>query len=187
METQKIVNSLADADNESSKFATRKWYFINDQKNTDYGEGKESGTTVKFETKVIKSNLWDYSDVYVLVTGNITATDGNANTRVAFKNCAPFTKCITHINAGSLWPFERDESPLTNDGNPDNVSVNNSTYFKYKSSLIGESTAANNNNRVFKNVEIAVPRKYLSNFWIFKEILLVNCKIHLELTGLKVV
>ena len=41
METQKIVNLLGDADNESSKFATRKWYVINDQNNTDYGEGDE--------------------------------------------------------------------------------------------------------------------------------------------------
>ena len=96
METQKIVNSLADADNESSKFATRKWYFINDQDNIDYGEGNEDSTTVKFETKVIKSSLCDYSDAYILVTGNITATDGDANARVAFKNCTPFTKCITH-------------------------------------------------------------------------------------------
>ena len=48
--------------------------FINDQNNTDYGEGKENGTTVKFETQVIKSNLCDYSDAYILVTGDITAT-----------------------------------------------------------------------------------------------------------------
>ena len=89
METQKIVNLLGDANNESSKFATRKWYVINDQNNTDYGEGNEDSTTVKFETKVIKSNLCDYSDAYILVTGHITATDG-ANTRVRFKNCAPF-------------------------------------------------------------------------------------------------
>ena len=95
METQKIVNLLGDANNESSKFATRKWYVINDQNNTDYGEGNEDSTTVKFETKVIKSNLCDYSDAYVLVTGNITATGDGANDRLAFKNCAPFTKCIT--------------------------------------------------------------------------------------------
>ena len=37
METQKIVNLLGDVDNESSKRTTRKWYFINDQNNTDYG------------------------------------------------------------------------------------------------------------------------------------------------------
>ena len=75
METQKIVNLLGDANNESSKFATRKWYVINDQNNTDYGDGDENGTTIKFETKVIKSNLCDYSDAYILVTGDITATE----------------------------------------------------------------------------------------------------------------
>ena len=48
METQKIANLLGDADNESSKFATTKWYVINDQNNTDYGEGNEDSTTVKF-------------------------------------------------------------------------------------------------------------------------------------------
>ena len=98
METRKIANLLDDADNESSEFATRKWQVINDQNNTDYGEGNEDSTNVKFETKVIKSNLCDYSDAYTLVIGNITATSGDANTRVAFKNCAPCTKCITHIN-----------------------------------------------------------------------------------------
>ena len=69
-----------------------------DQNNTVYGEGNEDNRTVKFETRVIKSNLCDYSDAYILVTGDITATGGNADTSVAFKNCAPFTKCITHIN-----------------------------------------------------------------------------------------
>ena len=170
METQKIANLLGDVDNSSSKFATRKWYVINDQSNTDCGEGSENGTTVKFETKVIKSNLCDYSDAYILVTGNITATGGDANTRVAFKNCAPFTKCITHINdehvdnadnldiimpmynlieysdnysdtSGSLWQFKRDEQNMSN-GNPANVAIANPSSFKFKSSLIGESTAA---------------------------------------------
>ena len=50
METQKIANLLGDADNESSKSATRKWYVINDQNNTDYGEGNEDSTAIKFET-----------------------------------------------------------------------------------------------------------------------------------------
>ena len=77
---------------------TRKWYIINDQNNKDYGEGNESVTTIKFEIKVIKSSLCDYSDAYILVTGDITALYGNADTRVSFKNCAPFTKYITHIN-----------------------------------------------------------------------------------------
>ena len=55
MESQKIVNLLNDTDNESSKFATRKWYVINDQNNGEYGEVSENET--KFETKVIKASL----------------------------------------------------------------------------------------------------------------------------------
>ena len=109
METQKITNLLGDESNESWKFATRKQYVTNDQNKTDHGEGNEIGTTIKFETQVIKSNLCDYSDAYILVTGDITATGSNENTKVAFKNCAPFTKWITHINnehtddADTIW------------------------------------------------------------------------------------
>ena len=180
MKTQKIANLLGNTDNESLKFATRKWYVINDQNKADYGDGDENGTTIKFETKVIKSNLCDYSDAYILVTGNITATGGDANTRVAFKNCAPFTKCITHINdehvdnadnlniimpmynvieysdkysdtSGSLWQFKRDEQYMNN-RNPDNANTDDSISLKYKSNLIKESTAVNSN-RVFENVK----------------------------------
>ena len=43
METQKIANLLNDSDNESSKFAPRKWYIINDQNNGQYGEENENG------------------------------------------------------------------------------------------------------------------------------------------------
>ena len=66
-----MVNLLGDADNESSNFTTRKWNVINDQNNTNYAEGNENRTTVKFETQVIKSNLCDYWDEYILVTGDI--------------------------------------------------------------------------------------------------------------------
>ena len=41
-------------------------------------------------TKVSKPNLCDYSDAYIFVAGSITATGVNANTKVSFKNCAPF-------------------------------------------------------------------------------------------------
>ena len=159
--------------------------FINDQNNTDYGEGKENGTTVKFETQVIKSNLCDYSDAYILVTGDITATGGDANTRIAFKNCAPFTKCITYINdqhvdnadnldvimpmynlieysdnysdsSGSSWRFKKDEQNMNN-GNLANVTTDDSSSFKYKSSFFKPLTGADNG--VFKNVKIVVKIK----------------------------
>ena len=209
METQNIVNLLGDGDNESSKFATRKWYVLNDQNNTGHGEGNEDSTTVKFKTKVIKSNLCDYSNAYVLVAGNITG--GDANDRVAFKNCVLFTKCITHINdehvdnadnldiimpmynlieysdnywdtSGNLWQFKRDEQNMNN-GNPANVTTDDSSSFKYKSSFFKPLTAADNG--VFKDVKIAVPLKYLSNFWRSLEMPLINCKIHLELNWSK--
>ena len=150
---------MGDADNKSSKFPIWKWYVINDQNNTDHGEENESGTNLKFETEIIKSRRCDYSDGYILLTGNITAIGGDTNTRVAFKNCVPFTKRITHANdehvdgaenldiimpmynlmeysnnysdtSGSLWQFKRDESPVNNDGNPVDVSTANSSSFK---------------------------------------------------------
>ena len=97
MESQKIINLLDSNDNESQKCATKRWYIINDQNagNNAYGNG-EDGTTIKFETKVIKPNLCDYSDAYILVTGNIQ--NKPANSLVAFKNCAPFRTCDITIN-----------------------------------------------------------------------------------------
>ena len=56
METQKIVNLLNGSENESSRFATKKWYVINDQNNGQYGRGNENDVTIKFDTKVIKPN-----------------------------------------------------------------------------------------------------------------------------------
>ena len=66
METQKNVNLLNDSNNKSSKFETRKWYIINDQNNGQYGRGNENDSTIKFETKVIKPNLCEYSDALFL-------------------------------------------------------------------------------------------------------------------------
>ena len=94
METQKIINLLNDSSNEESKFATKKWYVIDSQ--TTKGKYKQ-GDTIKFETETIKSSLCNYSDAFILVTGNITVTAAN-DTDVAFKNCAPFSVCKTVIN-----------------------------------------------------------------------------------------
>ena len=53
---------------------------------------------IKFLTSSLESNLCDYFDACILVTGNINVTGGDANTNVAFKNCATFRKCRTEIN-----------------------------------------------------------------------------------------
>ena len=70
----------------------------NDQNNGQYGRANENDSTIKFETKVIKPNLCDYSDPHILVTGDIKVADVDVITNVASKNCAPFTRCVTHIN-----------------------------------------------------------------------------------------
>ena len=70
MESQKIINLLNSNNNESQKFATKRWYIIQDQSQEEYGNGADNAT-IKYDTKVIKANLCDYSDAYILVTGNI--------------------------------------------------------------------------------------------------------------------
>ena len=94
METQKIVNLLNSSENEYSKFATKKWYVIDSESKGVYSHHDP----IKFLTKSVESSLCDYSDAYILVTGNIAGTGANDNTKFAFKNCAPFRKCRTEIN-----------------------------------------------------------------------------------------
>ena len=76
-----------------------------------------------------------------------------------------------------------DKSPINDAGNPNNISTDNSTSFKYKSSILEKPVAINNG--VLKNVKITVPLKYFSDFWRSLEMPLINCKFHLELNWTK--
>ena len=160
METQKIINLLNGSDNENSTFATKKWYVIDSETTGAYSHENP----IKFLKKTIEPSLCDYSDVYILVTGYITATPNNAATQAVFKNCAPFKDCRTEINntfvgyadfiniampmynfieysdnysdtSGSLWGFKRDE--IVNNANVTND--DNAPSFKYKANLIGNT------------------------------------------------
>ena len=84
-------------------------------------------------------------------------------------------------SSGSLHQFKRYEFPMSDAGNPNNVALDNSTYFKYKASLLGKATDADGDDRSLKDEKIVVPLKYLSNFFSSLEMPLINCKIHLEL------
>ena len=89
--------------NQPSKFRTRNWAEINDE-----SRGTYTRNDIKFKTTMLRSNLCDYADAYVIVKGTITITgaedDNDAkqlderNKSLIFKNCAPFTKCISRIN-----------------------------------------------------------------------------------------
>ena len=156
---------------------------------------------IQFLTRSLESSLCNYSDAYILVTGNITVAAGNVNTKIEFKNCAPFKECRTEINetfvdktkhiniampmynlieyrvnysdtSASLWQFKRNEIEGDVDLTVDAQHIpNNSSSFKYKSSFITDRNG----------VKIAVPLKYLSNFWRSLEMPLINCKVEVSL------
>ena len=83
MEYQKIANLLDSASNQPSKFRARNWVEINDE-----SRGTYTRNDIKFETTMLKSNLCDYADAYVLLMGTITITGAGNDDGVIFKNCA---------------------------------------------------------------------------------------------------
>ena len=218
MENQKIINLLDKIDTDSKHFATKKWYIINDENNTNYGVNKDTGAdnpdSIKYDTRVLRPNLCDYAEVYILVDGTIRATNAVNATRLALKNCAPFTKYNLEINdehvdaaenldivmpmynlveysdnyqdsSATLYQYKRDEPP-ENDAVAD-LTDDDSSSFKYKIKLLGNVTRVAGNAAGVKrlNVKTVVPLKYLSNFFRSLEMPLINCKIKLNLTWKK--
>ena len=114
MEYQKIANFLNNESNQPSKFRTKNWNEINDDVRGAYSPNKQ----IRFKTAMLRSSLCDYSDAYILVKGNMTVNNtaaagaavNNAAKKVIFKNCAPFTNCISKIS--SFW--RTLEMPLIN-------------------------------------------------------------------------
>ena len=80
-----------------SKFMARKWNMVYDNSKANYDVGNE----IIYIMEVLKSNLCDQNDAYILVRGGITII-GHQVTQVAFKKCAPFTKCITKIDETTI-------------------------------------------------------------------------------------
>ena len=214
MENQKIINLLDKIDTDSKHFATKKWYIINDENNTNYGVNKDTGAdnldTIKYDTRVLKPNLCDYAEAYILVDGTIRAAAADANTRLALKNCAPFTKYNLEINdehvdtaenlditipmynlieysdnyqdsSATLYQYKRDEPPEANAIN--DLTTDTASSFKYKVSLLGNPVVADNIAK--RSVKVVVPLKYLSNFFRSLEMPLINCKIKLNITWKK--
>ena len=130
--------------------------------------------------------MCDYADAYILVKGTLTIT-GPGNDDAAkrldertkggiFKNCAPFTKCISRTNntdidtaqdidivmpmnnlteysdnysktSGSLWKYYKDDP---------NDNITQSGSFKSKIKITGKIPTVGNT----KDIEITVPLKY---------------------------
>ena len=98
MESQKIINLLDHKDGDDPRFETKKRYIVNDHNNGNYSKGDDVQSIVKFITEIVKPFLCDYSDAYILVTGDIKVAAANNDTRVAIKNCHPFTRAFFKLN-----------------------------------------------------------------------------------------
>ena len=158
--------------------------------------------------------MCDYAEAYILVDGTIRAINAVNATRLALKNCAPFTKCNLEINdehvdtaenldivmpmynlieysdnyqdsSATLYQYKRDEPP-EGDHIP-NLAVDNSDSLKYKIKLLGNVTEVAGDAAGVRrlNVKVVVPLKYLSSFFRSLEMPLINCKIKLNLTWKK--
>ena len=109
MKTQKTVILLNSSKNEFSKFATRKWYIIESESKGNYSQENP----IKFLTGSSEWSLWDYSGAYIPVTENIPVAGANNNTKVAFKNCAPFRKCRAEVNDTIIDEAEHNNIAMT--------------------------------------------------------------------------
>ena len=187
MEHQKILNFWNEASD--SKYVTK------------------NGTLLQ----VLKSNLCNYNDAYILVKDDITIV-GDNGTQVAFENCEPFNKFITKIDRttidvdeeldlvmlmyklleytlnwsmkkGSIWFYSKEEATdFMND-------IGNTNYFKFckhKAKLIG-NTKMDEADGTLRNAAIAVPFKYPGNYWrlLSLEMPLINCKVKLKFVWTK--
>ena len=167
MKNQKIINLLEKIDTDPKHFATKKWYIINDENDTNYGINKDTGAnnpdTIKYDTRVLKPNFCDYAEAYILVDGKIRAIPGTAAvgnlpavpalnlTRLVLKNCAPFTKCNLEINGEHVDTAENLDivMPMYNlIEYSDNYQDSSATLYQYKRY---EPPDDNNNNLTVNN------------------------------------
>ena len=228
MEYDKINNLLGSKSENLSNFVNRDYVRVNNLSNK-YNENK----SIRFKTPMLRSDLCDYADAYILVNGIITVAGNQPRDRqnrpLILKYNAPFVSCIARINneliedaddldivmsmynlleysknyrktIGSLYNYYRDE--LNDDVNLNNFANNNvvsSNSFQYKTKIIGNTYDINStilnlagnarvanpnydaNNFGKKNVELAIPLKYLGNFWRALNIPLISCEVSLEL------
>ena len=216
LRSEELGSAVGSESENLSKFVTREYVRVNSLSNT-YNENK----SIRFKTPMVRSDLCDYADAYILANGMITVTangdNNNANNirdkksrPLILKNNAPFVSCITKINGeliedvedldivmpmynlleysknyrktiGSFYNYYRDE---LGDNANDNDNTDNSNAFRYKNKITGitynvaagaEDYIVNKNGT--QNIELAIPLKYLGNFWRALNMPLINCEV----------
>ena len=160
---------------------------------------------------MLRSDLCDYSDAYIVVKGTMdlvaAATNENdkAEKNVAFKNKTLFRSCFSKINNTlidnaenldivmlmcSLLEYSQNNSGISGSlwnyyrDKIDNINdnVSGGKSFKYKTEIVGKLQI---DQLLTLNVEVTIPLKYLSNVWRFLDLPLINFEIELDLSRTK--
>ena len=161
MEFQKIANFLdtTSDDKDLPRFVTKKWIEVYDQSEKNYSPNKE----IRIKMSMLRSNLCNFSDAYIVVEGDITLEgDNDANKRnknLTFKKNAPFINCISKVNGVkidnaedldavmplyNLLEYSKNYKKATSSlwsyyrDEPSDPFSSNSESFKYKASIVGK-------------------------------------------------
>ena len=211
MEFTKINNLLGPAHDKVPRFITKKWIEVQSQSGNIYNTSKPirfKTSMLRFDL----CNYSDaYVWVKGKITGTNPNDNANFNKELTLKNNAPFISCISKINgelvenaedlnivmpmynlleysknyektSGSLFNCYRGEPKeytIGADNNAINISIRNSKSFDYKTKITGSLDAGEDEK---EDVTIAIPLKYLGNFWRSLDIPLINCEITLILS-----
>ena len=189
MEHQKMTNLLGNIPDKIPRFITQKWIEVHDQS----GETCSTNKQIRFKTPMLRSDLCDYSDAYIVVKGIVTVTSSDNNTydkKLAFKNNAPFTSGISKINNTlidnaenldvvmriyNLIKYSKNYRKIAGSlrnyyrDEPNSDAVGNINYsIKDSKSFDYKTSIAGKlagNNVKKDDIQIFAPLKYLSNFW----------------------
>ena len=195
---------------EVPRFITKNWVEVHDQSGSADDRYKPN-KQIRFKTSMLRSDLCDFSDAYIVVKGTITVTNPDNNVydkKLAFKNNAPFVSCISEINNTlidnaedldvvmpmyNLLDYSKSYSKTTGSlwnyyrDEPNSGlggADNNINYSIKDSKSFGYKTSVTGKleGNNTEKVEIVVPLKHLSSFWRRLDMPSINCEINLILT-----
>ena len=211
MEFNKINNLLGPAHDEVPRFITKKWIKVQSQSGSTYNTSKPIRFKTSMLRSDLCDYSDAYMWVKGTITVTNPNNNANFDRRLTLKNNAPFISCVSKINgelvenaedldivipmynlleysknyektSGSLFNYYREEPKehtIGDGNNAINISIRNSESFDCKTKIVG-SLAAGELEK--DDVEIAIPLKYLGNFWRSLDKPLINCEITLILS-----
>ena len=214
MEFNKINNLLGPVNDEGPRFIIKKWIKIQTQSGNTYNTNKPIRFKTSILRSDLCDYSDAYVWVKGKITVTNPNDNANYNKELTLKNNAPFISCISKINgelvenaedlyivipmynlleysknyektSGSLFNYYRDEPSETTIGagnNAINISIRNSKSFDYNTEIIDSLDSGEDEK---EDVEIAIPLKYLGNFWRSLHMPLINCEITLVLSWYK--